>query len=93
MVEGAAVVPVGPESLRLSHCGSSFTIPVCCPPPFWYEGKWCTVDDFVLNAFKLPGMPRLYRTWTRAVGSVGGLPRLGEDGEERSPGATLGFTG
>ena len=63
------------------------------PPPFWYEGKWCTVDDSVLNAFKLPGMPRLYRTWTRAVGSVGGLPRLGEDGEERSPGATLGFTG
>ena len=36
VVEGAAVVPVGPESLRLSHCGSSFTIPVLLPPPFWY---------------------------------------------------------
>ena len=62
-------------------------------PPFLYEGKWCTLDDSVLNSFVLPGMPRLYRSWTRALGSVVGIPLLGGDGAEGSPGVTLGFTG
>ena len=46
-----------------------------------------------MNSFVRPGMPRLYRTWTRALGSVGGLPLLDEDGVEDGPGATLSFVG
>lgn len=61
--------------------------------PFWYESKWCTVDESVLNSCVLLVMPWLYRTWTRALGSVGGLPLLGEDGVEGHPGATQGFAG
>ena len=42
-------------------------------PPFWYNGRWCVLDDSVLNAFVLPRMPTLFRTWVRALRGVVGL--------------------
>jgi len=62
-------------------------------PPFWFEGKWCMVEDSVLNAFALPGMPRLYRAWSRALGAVCGLPRVEGDVEVRFPDESIGFAG
>ena len=62
-------------------------------PPFWFEGKWCTVEDSVLNAFVMPGMARLFRTWSRALGAVCGLPRVEGDVQVRFPGDSIGFAG
>ena len=42
-------------------------------PPFWYNGEWCVLDDSVLNAFVLPRMSALFRTWVRALRGVVGL--------------------
>ena len=62
-------------------------------PPFWYEGRWCTVDESVLCSFVLPGMPRLFRAWSRALGAIGGLSFLevGEAGGGLRE--ALGFSG
>eukprot|EP00435_Cladocopium_sp_Y103_P065513 s840_g27.t1 len=34
-------------------------------PPFWYEGRWRTADDHVLDGFVLPPVKSLYRVWVR----------------------------
>ena len=62
-------------------------------PPFWYEGKWCTVDESVLCSFVLPGMPRLFHTCTRALGAVGGLPFLEVGDAGGGLREALGFSG
>eukprot|EP00435_Cladocopium_sp_Y103_P053188 s103_g17.t1 len=60
-------------------------------PPFWYEGKWCVLDESVLNSFVLPRMSRLYRAWVQALRGVVGLELVG--GVEAVPFAGTGLAG
>ena len=59
-------------------------------PPFWYEGKWCLLEDSSLNSFVLPGMSRLYRNWVRAISAVGGLEYIAVDSGSGAPFAGFG---
>ena len=62
-------------------------------PPFWYDGKWCVVEDSALNSFVLPRMSQLYRTWVRALCAVDGLPAGDVDDVSGLPFARLGACG
>ena len=43
-------------------------------PPFWYEGRWQTVDDHALDGFVLPPVRSLYRVWVKHLAACEGLP-------------------
>ena len=62
-------------------------------PPFWYDGKWCVLEDSTLNSFVLPRMSQLYRTWVRALCAVDGLPAGDVDDVSGLPFVRLGARG